>query len=528
MVDAVQTNLGHRLSFHDRVLEPSAGDGAFVLPLVERIAASIPHDGWQSADADNSLVAFETNPAHAETLRHGVLSRLRSAGCPPERAASLVTKWIREEDFLSAAIHGRFDVVLGNPPYIRYDAIDERHVIAYQHAFSTFRGRCDLYVPFIERALSLLAPDGTFCFICSNRFTKSEYGDRLRSFISAGFHVALFLNLEHANVFGKGVAAYPAILMIDRRKGNHTFAATATSLDSTPLHFFRFSSSTHLDEFPDWYHGDEPWMTTSSSDLRHIRQINGKLPALEDSAPYTRFGIGVSTGCDEVFVRPGLEPGVEKDCLLPLVTGDDVRSGKRWGGSYLVNPFRPDSSGAIRDLSERPGLASYLKRHKAKLSTRFVAQHKEWFRTIDRINWPLFRTPKILLPDIQLGGVVGIDHEGGLYPHHNLYWIVSQGWPLDLLAAILASSFVTQQIRWVSSEVRGGGIRYQVKNLRRLRLPPRGSVSVDEEKRLVAAFGKKDSATVDHIVDFIVERHLKTAKPTCVHFTQQLLFEMAE
>ena len=87
--------------------------------------------------------------------------------------------------------------------------------------------------------------------------------------------------------------------------------------------------------------------------------MESRLPPLAKFAGTSyqdRYRIGVATGNDEVFVRPGPEAGVEPDCLLPLVTGDDVRTGIRWGGSYLVNPFRPDASGAVRDLSERPGL----------------------------------------------------------------------------------------------------------------------------------------------------------------------------
>ena len=528
MLDAVQTDLGRGLTFHDRVLEPSAGDGAFVLPIIDRMTGAMHDNDWESARLDRALLAFETNPVHAEALRRSVSARLRRAGCPEGRAASLVATWIREEDFLRAEIGEPFDVVVGNPPYIRYDAIAKADVVSYQRAFSTFRGRCDLYVPFIERSLSLLSANGVFCFICSNRFTKSDYGARLRALISANYHVALFLNLEHANVFGKGVAAYPAILMIDRRIGKRTLAATATSLSLTPLFSFRFDSSANLDEFPAWYQREDPWATTDEATLRYLRRINEWLPALEDSAAGTRLGVGVSTGCDDVFVRPGPEPEVEDDCLLPLVTGDDVRSGRGWGGSYLINPFRPDASGAIRDLSERPGLARYLERHRERLSARFVARRKEWFRTIDRISWPLFKRPKILLPDIQFGGIVGIDREGAVYPHHNLYWIVSRGWPLDLLAAILGGSFVTKQIRWVSSEIRGGGIRYQAKNLHRLRIPPRSAVSPEEERRLVSAFRQKDSATIDGIVDSVVDRCISAAEPLRRRGFQQLSLAMGK
>jgi hypothetical protein len=438
----------------------------------------------------------------------------------------LVTRWIREEDFLRARIDEPFDVVVGNPPYIRYDAIGKDDAVEYERLYPTFRGRCDLYVPFVERSLFLLAPDGVFSFICSNRFAKSDYGKRLRASITAEYHVALFLNLEHADVFGKEIAAYPAILMIDRKRGQTTLAATVPSLADIPLSSYRFGQSNRLDAFSKWYDGDAPWATTSASVFRFMQRISDHLPTLAQSAPGTRFGIGVATGNDAAFVLAGNDSGIEPDCLLPLVTGDDVRAGIPWGGSYLVNPFRPDASGTIRDLSERPGLSRYLQRHRAKLSARFVAKRKEWYRTIDRVSWTLFKTPKILLPDIQRGGVVGIDRDGSLYPHHNLYWITSKGWPLDLLAALLESDFVTTQIRWASCEMRGGSIRYQAKNLERLRLPPCDAISASERKNLIRASSKNDLSTLNRIVDGIVDRCLAYESALRPKEPTQLLFAM--
>ncbi len=526
MLDAVEKNLGKKLSYSDRILEPSAGDGAFVLPLLSRIIATMPAGDWGIDDLDRVLLAFETNPQHASALRHAVFDRLLAAGCPQRRANELVGRWIHEEDFLLAQIDQFFDVVLGNPPYVRYDAIAEDKATEYERLYPTFRGRCDLYVPFVERSLSLLSEKGVFCFICSNRFSKSNYGKRLRSFITSVFHVALFLNLEHANVFGKGIAAYPAILMIDRNRSEPTFAATIDSLAEIPLSSYSFGHSKRLEEFPEWYHGDTPWATSNATAFRFARQIADGLPTLVNSAPGTRFGIGVATGNDAIFVRSGPEPGVEPDCLLPLVTGDDVRAGVHWGGSYLINPFRTDASSSIRNLSERPGLRRYFEKHRAALSSRFIAKRKEWYRTIDRVSWTLFKTPKILLPDIQHGGVVGLDRDGSLYPHHNLYWITSEGWPLELLAAILKSGFVTRQIRWASSEMRGGSIRYQAKNLEQLHLPPRSAIRSSEEIELMHAFEANDVAKLNGIVDAIVERCLREGNCVPHKEPEQLLFAM--
>ena len=530
MLAAVEKNRGQPISFRDKTLEPSAGDGAFVRPLVRKITGSFKKEGlpWSHTALDESLRAFEVNPALVERLRCIVVDELCAAGCPAGRAGELVSLWIRAEDFLVADLPFEFDIVVGNPPYVRYDAIPKEKVLRYQRDYSSFKGRCDLFVPFIQRSLSLLSPTGVFCFICSNRFAKNDYGRRLRMFISGTFHVALYLNLEHADVFGKDVAAYPAILMVDRDRGQPTFAASVRDLSSTPLSSFAFGESPAFSRFPAWYCGGDPWSTTDLEDWTFARRIEKKLPLLVDSAPGTRFGIGVATGNDAVFVRPGPEPGIEPDCLLPLATGDDVRAGRIPGDSVLVNPFRNDDSGQLRLPGERPGMDRYFERYRAALETRFVARKKEWYRTIDRVSWSLFRSPKLLLPDIQPGGIVGLDSTGGVYPHHNLYWIVSDGWPLPALAAILCSRFVTRQIRGFSSEMRGGSIRYQAKNLERLRIPPRNAVEPAEEVLLRTAYLHGDGETINRIVEGIVARCLSEpdTKPVWPERAEQLLFAM--
>ena len=97
----------------------------------------------------------------------------------------------------------------------------------------------------------------------------------------------------------------------------------------------------------------------------------------------------------------------------------DVRpAAVTWSGHYLINPFADIDDGSLRDLAEYPGLAAYLDKHRAALMGRHVAQKRSetWYRTIDRVTRSLTKKPKLVIPDIQSGGVVGYD-EGKYYPH---------------------------------------------------------------------------------------------------------------
>ena len=231
--------------------------------------------------------------------------------------------------------------------------------------------------------------------------------------------------------------------------------------------------------------------------------LAARCPLLEESGKNTRVGIGVATGADEVYVREGLDDSIEKACQLPLVMAADISpAAVQWSGHYLINPFADCDDGSLRDLSDYPGLAAYFQKHRIAVGGRHVAQKRaeSWYRTIDRVNRTLTNKPKLVIPDIQSGGIVGYD-SGQFYPHHNVYWITSEGWNLHALQALLRSSIVLEQIRAHSVQMRGGALRYQAQVLRKLRLPRFDDLGKGLIGRLTKAAGLADQAAIDALAE---------------------------
>ena len=116
------------------------------------------------------------------------------------------------------------------------------------------------------------------------------------------------------------------------------------------------------------------------------------------------------------------------------------------------------------------------------------------------------RSAKILLPDIQRGGNVALDENGEYYPHHNVYWITSATWNMRALCVLMRSSFVTEQVRRFSVQMRGGSIRYQARNLRNVRIPAWCSLSASDVETLVSLYGETDMNEIDLCVKRVVAR----------------------
>jgi hypothetical protein len=207
--------------------------------------------------------------------------------------------------------------------------------------------------------------------------------------------------------------------------------------------------------------------------------------------------------------------------MLPLAVPADIRSERLdWSGHYLVNPFAPSDEGSLVRLTDYPGLKQYLESKAEQLKGRHVAKGRSegWFRTIDRI-WPsLVNRPKLLIPDIQVGSIVGYD-EGTVYPHHNLYWITSEGWDLRALQALLRSESVRRQVAAYSVQMRGGSIRYQAQVLRRVRLPGVAMLSKRTLAKLASLGAASDQRAINKAVAAAFEEALDAARVAALNGT---------
>lgn len=469
----------HRL----RLLEPSFGGGDFLLLAVDRLLAAWRRENGEPraalSDLREALRAVELHRGSVEAVRALLLQRLSATGIAAPDAQSLCDAWLVCDDFLLSALPGEFDFVVGNPPYVRQERIPSALLAEYRQRFRTMYDRADLYVPFFERSLDLLAPGGRLGFICANRWVKNRYGGPLRSKISRGFSLLHYIDMENVDAFHADVIAYPAITVIERAPGaaqrpSATRVVTGESLQQRELPEIVDALRSHarepgIDEIDLTSSGDAPWLLDDVPRLRLLRSLESRFPTLEEAG--CKVGIGVATGCDRVFIDDLDALPVEPERKLPLVMARDLIDGRiAWRGKGVLNPFEAD--GSLADLERYPRFAAYLQQHHEAVAGRHVAGRSGagWYRTIDRIYPDLVAQPKLLVPDIKGEAVFVID-EGRYYPHHNLYYITASDWDLRALRCVLRSSLSVMIVATYCTRMAGGFLRFQAQYLRRLRLP---------------------------------------------------------
>jgi hypothetical protein len=485
------------------LVEPSCGTGAFLIPVVDRLIASCRQHGRELDSIGGCIRAFDLLDANAQRARKAAALRLENAGVEQATAEDITAAWVTTGDFLLAEHEpASADHVVGNPPYIRLENVRPDVMAEYRRRCVTMRGRSDIYVGFIELGLDLLAPEGTLGFICADRWMRNQYGADLRAFVSDSYAVDTVLTMHDADAFEDEVSAYPAVIVIRNGQQQRAVVADASAEFGVedagrlsrwvkrPRERTLSTSAVEASQVDGWFGGGDLWPSGSPAQLALIAQLESNFPPLHDSGTATRVGIGVATGCDDVYITHDAS-SVESDRLLPLLQASDITDGApRWSGTFLINPW---NGRGLVNLDEHPLLASYLGAHESRLRARHVARTKpgQWYRTIDRVHDGLLERPKLLLPDIKAASHPVLD-EGGYYPHHNLYFVVSEQWDLEVLGALLLSDVANLFVGAYCVRMRGGCYRFQAQYIRRIRVPAPASIPKAARRELATAFRQRD------------------------------------
>lgn len=106
-----------------------------------------------------------------------------------------------------------FDIVIGNPPYIRRTSLSDEDKAIYEKVFRSAQNQYDIYLLFIEFGSSLLCKDGLLCFINPIRFFNADYGLECRKFLIENCSIHTILDISQLPVFANALT-YPCILSV--------------------------------------------------------------------------------------------------------------------------------------------------------------------------------------------------------------------------------------------------------------------------------------------------------------------------
>jgi hypothetical protein len=326
---------------------------------------------------------------------------------------------------------GGFDVVVGNPPYVRQEFLgDFKAFLADRYA--AYHGVADLYVYFFERGLDLLRPGGRLSFIVTNKWMKSGYGAPLRRLFAERAWVESVIDFGHAKQIFPDADVFPSIVVVQKRGGEEE-PAEEVQVSVIPRERLRIADlrTQVLEEgfeLPRDRLGEEAWRLDPPGVQRLLDKIRERGVPLAEYAGVKPLR-GIMTGYNEAFLidtatrdRLVAEDARSAELIKPYLRGQDcARWAPRWAGLWMIvlkssgDHRWPWTAGGeqAEELFERsyPALHRHFKRHEDRLRRR-TDQGVHWWELRSCDYYEIFDRPKIIYQEIQFHPSYSCDGSG--------------------------------------------------------------------------------------------------------------------
>lgn len=462
------------------------------------------------------------------------------AACGPLPVAlrDVINPFRWEDEFADEMAGGGFDVVVGNPPYIRIQNMVaySPEEAAFYHAagspYSTARqDNFDKYALFIERSLALIKDTGRIGVIVPNKFLTIRSGRALRGLLTRVPVLDEIVNFGVKQVFGRGTSNYTCILVMDRA-GRETVSVEQAG----PLEEWRYGRAGAVSTVPAAELSEEPW-TFGQDDVRALfTRIKNEVPGRLESL--ANIEVGVQTSADEIyFLRPtrsdddyvriewsGREWQIERGILRPCLHDAPLDAfGQPEANAWMIFPYELVSTpkGKLRArllqpdemAANYPHCLDYLIARREALEGRNVvggaADERQFYQYGRSQSLTKFDTPKIILPVLSREPRYAYDvfntiiTGGGNGPYYMIR--AKDDAPISTLylLAILNHPLCEAMIRTNTSVFRGGYYSHGKQFIKDLPIPIHDDGAVkaaieQQAQRVVHALGALNAARTPH------------------------------
>lgn len=406
------------------LLEPAAGNGAFLVEAAVRLVRSLRRRGAAPTikHLRERILAFELVADEAAKARRAIVDALVGIRLHHATARAAAAAWVKSEDFLLAELQPRrFTHVAGNPPYVRWAKVPSALRATYADHLPDDIARGDLLLPFLDRCFSLLAPGGRCGFVCSDRWRYTVYARAFRAKWLDRLDIESTPAERPSEAFDREVYVYPDILTASLR--------------------------------------------TSPRPATKSTRKQGK--TLEELGCTVR--VGPALGLTKAFVVGPGETPVEPDVLHPWVATHEVHEGAvKRRGWHVVSTA--DTDGNPLDFAAYPKLAAHLEKHRKELERRYIVrQGAVWYRTIDRVIPADWSAPKLLVPELAKVPRLAIDRSGAI-PSHGIYAIFAPDGDIEVIYERLRDGKLAKALAPVAPKVKGAYTRCYRRFLMQIRV----------------------------------------------------------
>ncbi|WP_103624902.1 Eco57I restriction-modification methylase domain-containing protein [Campylobacter concisus] len=367
-----------------KILDPACGSGAFLNQALEFLISEhgaldtyrkvYEGEGLglydiESTILENNLYGVDINADAVEIARLSLWLRTAAKG---RVLKDLSKNLVAANSLLEFPFDFKFDVVIGNPPYVRQEAIKEQKPALQK--YKVYSGTADLFVYFYELGITHLKENGLLGFICSNKFFRASYGKNLRKFILENTQITHIIDFTGIKVFEDASVDSAITIFRKIRAGeNSKFNFLASSTINLKMQKFIQISQSTLNET------NFTFLDKSKFELKS--KIEKVAKPLKDWG--VNINYGVKTGLNEAFIVDsdtrdkilstciGDEREQIQKLIRPILRGRDIkRYDYEWAGLWLINIHNGYGTELRINIDNFPKLKLYLDKFEPKLSNR--------------------------------------------------------------------------------------------------------------------------------------------------------------
>ncbi len=357
-----------------RILDPACGSGAFLIEAFDQLharyqeAADHLYELWGSRSLfdpdqtilEKNLYGVDLNEEAIEICRLSIWIKTAQRGkklTDLDRTIRTGNSLVDDPDldprnafdwratFPEAFADGGFDVVIGNPPYVRQELLGDLKPYL-EKRFQAYHGMADLYVYFFERGLDLLKPGGRLSFVVTNKWLKGGYAEPLRRLLSERAWVETLVDLGHAKQVFEDADVFPSIAILAKPLPDTLPPVPRVSVisrDEVRLEDLDRQVEEEGFDVPRDRLGSAPWtLEPSGVDALMVKIRARGVPLAEYAGAKIYYGI--KTGLNEAFLidTPARNALLAEDprlseILKPYLRGQDVRRWRaEWEGLWMI------------------------------------------------------------------------------------------------------------------------------------------------------------------------------------------------
>jgi hypothetical protein len=333
-----------------------------------------------------------------------------------------------EAAFPAVFASGGFDVVIGNPPYVRQELLTPFKPYLQEH-YAAYDGVADIYVYFYEKGLNILRPQGILSYIVTNKWLRAGYGEPLRQFFAENSVFEQIIDFGHAPIF-EDADVFPCIVSV-RKPESEGAEGSEKPEASAPVQVCpvprEHLENINLPQYVSQEGYGVPWSRFSPEGwtleppavddlMQRIIERGHELSSFIEGKP----AYGIKTGFNQAFlIDDGTRDSLIKadpkcsDIIKPYLRGQDIKrwypeaekpwiilikssNNYEWNWSNLSD--KEDAENVFRKTY--PSIYEYFLKYKEKLQKR-ADQGRFWWELRNCAYYNLFEKEKIVYQVIQ-------------------------------------------------------------------------------------------------------------------------------